>query len=401
MTNPSLTREQLQEAVDAVHKCGSQVQAAMELGIARGTLQNRCNRAVMEGIKPSFDYAIPDGHKIKGVSTLYNKDGDVTQRWLKTDIDVERQREMLQEAAKAFVESLPKYHPTKKPKGKYNTDIIPWFQIGDGHLGMLAHEAETGENFDLKIGERELCAAIGYLIEETPPCARCVIHDLGDMTHYENFSATTEASGHALDFDSRFPRMITVYARAMRYIVEKALERFETVDVIINQGNHSRTNDIWMRTLLQHVYQDSGRVNVLDNASVYIPYRMGNTFVMTHHSDKCKPSKLAHVMATDFAQDWGESKYRYIDIGHIHHNMVVKEHPGVHIESWNQLAAPDKYAHDGGWRSRQSITRVDRSKTYGEVGRRTMPILEVRDRIIAAHGHQGSEPPERRRVFTV
>jgi hypothetical protein len=48
-------------------------------------------------------------------------------------------------------------------------------------------------------------------------------------------------------------------------------------------------------------------------------------------------------------------------------------------ESWNQLAAPDKYAHDGGWRSRQCLSVVERSKTYGEVGRRTIPIARVKD----------------------
>lgn len=122
--------------------------------------------------------------------------------------------------------------------------------------------------------------------------------------------------------------MIDVYARVMRFIVDKALSKAANVDVIVNQGNHSRTNDIWMATLLRMVYERTGRVSVLNNHTPFIGYRMGRTFVMTHHSDKCRPAKLADVMATDFASDWGETLYRYIDIGHIHHNMVLKEHPG-------------------------------------------------------------------------
>jgi hypothetical protein len=47
----------------------------------------------------------------------------------------------------------------------------------------------------------------------------------GDFTHYENFTATTEASGHALDYDSRFPKMIKAYARIMRFIIDKALTK--------------------------------------------------------------------------------------------------------------------------------------------------------------------------------
>ena len=36
-------------------------------------------------------------------------------------------------------------------------------------------------------------------------------------------------------------------------------------------------------------------------------------------------------------------------------------------------------AHDAGYRSRKSITVVLRSKKYGEVGRRLLPVQEIRD----------------------
>jgi DNA repair exonuclease SbcCD nuclease subunit len=78
-------------------------------------------------------------------------------------------------------------------------------------------------------------------------------------------------------------------------------------------------------------------------------------------------------MTTDFRQDYGETEFHYIDIGHVHHRMVARSTPASVIESWNNLAAADKYAHDGGYRSRQMITMVLRSRTYGEVGRRRCP----------------------------
>jgi hypothetical protein len=213
----------------------------------------------------------------------------------------------------------------------------------------------------------------------------------------------TEASRHMLDYDGRFPKMIRAYSRIMRFIVQKVLEKANNVDVIVNQGNHSRTNDCWMAELLTVAYGHTERVKVLNNDCVFIAYRMGATFVMTHHSDKCRPAKLAHVMATDFAKDWGEAEYRYIDIGHIHHGMVLKEHPGVSIESFNTLAAKDKWATDGGYRARQSIAVVFRSRTYGEVGRRVLPIREIRDRILAAlsRGEKAPYVPQDRRAFTV
>lgn len=84
-------------------------------------------------------------------------------------------------------------------------------------------------------------------------------------------------------------------------------------------------------------------------------------------------------MATDFREDFGEAKYKYIDIGHIHHKSIAKEYDNVIIESFNQLAPIDKYAFEGGWRSRSFLTCVLRSKTYGEKGRLIITAEEVKD----------------------
>jgi hypothetical protein len=380
---------------------GSYAEGARATGCDRSNFHKAVKavlfKAAQHGFSPEHDLVnpVPESHLLKGASTLY-KEGKPVLQWVKSQLNIIECKEQAKSAIKAFYEDLPVVKVPKAPKLKYDQDVIPWIQIGDAHFGMLAHEWETGENFDLKIAERELCTAIKMLIDECKPCERVVINDLGDFTHYENFEGVTQASGHALDFDGRFPKMVTVYSRTMRFIVDECLKKFKYVDVIINQGNHSRTNDIWMVELLRCAYQ-TDRVNVMDNSSIFIPYRMGNTFVMTHHSDKCRPNKLANVMATDFSNEWGEAEYRYIDIGHIHHNMVLKEHPGVVIESFNILAPMDKYAHDGGWRSRSSITMVFRSKKYGEIGRRKLPVEQVRDSL----EFKGRKKIKRRKVYSV
>lgn len=365
---------------------------AVEMGVAsEGTL------AVVQGFAPDIDLIdpLPSPLVLSGTSTM-RKTREGLPIWIKTKVDQNRVDEARQAALQAFIEPLKPVRVAPAPLD-FQDDIIPWIQIGDAHLGMLAHSAEIGENYDLEIAEREICAAISLLIDDLPACERMVINDLGDFTHYENFSGTTEASGHPLDYDTRFPKMIRVYSRVFRFIVEKALTKAQHLDVIINQGNHSRTNDIWMAELIDVAYGHTGRVHVLNNGSVFIAYRMGNTLVMTHHSDKCKPSRLANVMTNDFRKDYGETEFHYIDVGHVHHGMVMKEHPGIFIESFNHLAALDRWAHDSGYRNRKSITTILRSKTYGEVGRRVLPIQEIKDRL---KGAKHAAPAERE-VYTV
>jgi hypothetical protein len=378
--------------IDAVNEVGV-MEAARRFGVKHQVVQGAVKavkkKAAAQGFAPgNWVAGVAAGYTMGKVTVHRNADGSVIQTWERQHPDA-LWLEQVREAVDGFVEGVEPATVAEAPLD-FQTDVIPWIQIGDAHFGMLAHAAETGVNFDLKIAEAELCGAIGLLIDEAPACERMVINDLGDFTHYENFRAETEASGHRLDADGRFPKMIKVYSRVMRWIVEKALEKAQHVDVIVNQGNHSRTNDIWMAELLRVAFGHTGRVHVLNNDNVFIAYRMGNTLVMTHHSDKCRPHQLAHVMTTDFRQDYGETEFHYIDIGHVHHKMVVKEHPGVSVESFNILAAPDKWAHEGGYRSRRMITMVLRSRTYGEVGRRVLPIQEVWDRLSLK-----SAPPRR------
>ncbi len=389
------------EIIDAVNKHGSYRGGAKSLGVAitgvRKAIKSVENKAAKSGFAPEYDYThvVPDGFTVKGVSTYYAKTGDRAGQWVKSSVDNARQYELAKAMIEAMIDDLQPVKVTSSPLD-WQDDVIPWLQIGDAHIGMLAYANETGENFDLKIGERELCTAIGMLIDELPNCERMVVNDLGDLSHYQNFAGLSE-SGHQFDIDTRYPKMIQVCVRVMRFIIEKCLTKAKNLDLIINQGNHSRVNDIWMRVCLDALYGSTNRVHILNNENVFIGYRMGNTLVMTHHSDKCRPNKLANVMTTDFQKDYGETEFHYIDIGHVHHGMVMKEHPGIIIESFNHLASLDKWAHDFGYRNRKSITIILRSKKYGEVGRRLLPIQEIRDKLLT----MGHPIPEKKKPYTI
>ncbi len=397
----NLATDNFKAKYDALVKYDSIIEGFIAEGIDDSNFYKQLNKVLKKGKDLGYISGLPkmrigEGNKLGKITTQIDSDGEVKQIWYRQDNELED----LTNAITAFCAELPKHEP-KKPKGlkKYNKDVIPFINIGDGHVGMLSYHYETNENFDLEIAERDLCCAMRIMIDEMPSCERVVIQDMGDMTHYENVAGKTEASGHDLDCDGRFYKMIETYCRIMRFIVDLCLSKFKFVDFIGNQGNHSRTNDFWMNILLKNVYEKEKRLVVINNQNVFIPYRMGNTFVMCHHSDKCRPNKLANVMATDYRHDFGEALYKYIDIGHIHHNMVSKEHPAVQIESFNQLATADKYAHDGGWRSRSSLNVIYRSKTYGEVGRHRLPLERVRD--VIENVEAGTNSNKRTKVYTV
>lgn len=398
MPNPGMPDEVLLETLRLFTEYGNVTEAARIAEVNRSTFQSRlnCARAKFGSslTRSELNAMLVEGYELKGYSE-YTKTAAGNPIWLKT---VKAEHDYWRAVKDAIEKREPK--PVDIPPPRVDSfdgrDVVPWLNIGDAHIGMLAHEVEATANFDLKIAKREILQAAFDLIDMAPDCERMVINDLGDGTHYENMKAETERSGHKLDYDGRFYKMIDCYLDIMETIIEKALHKAQRVDVIINQGNHSETNDYWAAMHFRRLYSRVGedRVSVLPNVNPFIGYRMGKTFVLVHHGHKAKPETLRQVMSTDYAVDWGEAEFRYIDGGHIHH-FSAKELGGAQWESFNNLAPADKHAHDGGWRSKQAMTLLLRSRLYGDLGRYKMPIEKVWDNILKADPSHYVPAPKR------
>lgn len=388
-------------AVKAVQEYGSTRRAAEALGLSSNAVWEPLNRynkeAARRGHAPGhFEDGVAPGYRM-GKVTVQRGPGGVERVWERQSPETEAVNEMIREGVSAFMETPIVVPAFTCPDP--SQDVVPWIQIGDAHIGMLAHEAEAGADFNVEIAEREMCAAFRLLIDQIEPCERIVVNDLGDRDHVENTEKLTARS--RVPLDAQRPRlMIRTSSKVMRFVIDLALTKARFVDVIINQGNHSRFGDLYMNELLTVAYAPCGRVNVIDNESVFIGYRMGKTLVMTHHSDRCPVERLAGVMMSDFKQDFAETTFHYIDIGHIHHKTAVKERDGIVIESWNTLARGDKWHKESGYRARQSMSLVFRSRTYGDIGRRTVPIQMVYDAIRRGHDAAGvSFIPQERRAY--
>jgi hypothetical protein len=360
------------EVIAALESCGSINKAAKQLGVARSGLQARAKRLALKGYSPAHDmtHAVPDGYKVKGVSTLYREDGTVAQQWVKSSADAERQLAMMREAIDAMTCDLPKL-PARKAKGTYLPDLMTVYPIGDLHVGMRSWLEETGANWDLKIAERVQCGAMAELVSGAPATETAAVIDLGDWLHSDGLVAQTPRSGHPLDADGRYAKIIQVGMKIIRQCIESALERHKFVRVICIPGNHNESGALWMSAALSQIYENEPRVTVDTQPSLFAYFQFGKTLVGVHHGHTVKMEALPGVMAADRAEMWGTAKYRYWYTGHIH-NQQIKEFAGCTVESFNTLAPNDAYAANGGWRSRQNMKAIILHKEFGEVARHTV-----------------------------
>lgn len=312
-------------------------------------------------------HPVAPGYAVKGTSTLYGDDGSVRAQWVKTTADQQAQQEAIETALAALVADLPRVAP-RKASGVWSTDLLTAYPIGDPHIGMYSWAAETGEDWDLELARKVHCSAMDALVQAAPATEQAIIVNLGDALHYDSMEAKTPRSGHMLDADGRYAKVIDVAVMTIRQCIESALAKHKFVHVVNVRGNHDETGAMWLARLLAIAYEREPRVTVDVTPSVFNYYRWGKVLIGMHHGHSCKPDKLPGVMAADRASDWGECSWRYWWQGHIHHESK-KEYPGVSVESFNTLAAKDAYANDGGWRSGRTMQAIVLHREHGEVAR--------------------------------
>jgi hypothetical protein len=189
--------------------------------------------------------------------------------------------------------------------------------------------------------------------------------------HYDGFAPVTPTHGHILDADSRFGRVVEVSIRLIRQLVALALQKHNTVTLLICEGNHDLASSLWLRKLFAALYEAEPRITVHDSELPYYVIRHGATMLGFHHGHMKKNAALPLLFASQFAVQWGSTTKRYIHTGHYHHKEDI-EHSGARVIRHPTLAARDAYAARGGYFAERAMTAVTYHSKYGEVGTNTV-----------------------------
>lgn len=359
--------------LNAVEEHGSGRAAARALGIAASAVNDALARlkanAARQGYSPDHGmvHTVPDGYKVKGVSTLYNRDGVAVSQWVKSSADEQRQRELMEAAYKALSDELPRQEPISGPIATCE-HLANLYTLTDSHVGALCwHRENLESDWDLGIAERTLTACFEQMVKSSPKAKVGIVAQLGDFLHTDGLAALTPTSGHVLDADGRFPKIVESAVRILRRVVNFALARHEKVIVLMAEGNHDMAASVWLRTMFQALYENEPRVEVVNSVLPYYVYQHGKTMLAWHHGHLKRNDDLPLLFAAQFPEMWGQTKKRYAHCGHRHH-VEVKEHSGITVVQHSTLAARDAYASRGGWMSERQCTAMTYHTEYGQVG---------------------------------
>lgn len=363
-----LSEDIKRQTLEMLEKCGgNKAEAARRLRVGETTFRARVQAATLHMSVADLEKFIPDGQKLRGVSTFYGADGEMRGQWVKTSADLARQLEIIQEAAAGFKASIPKARPVAY-KGRSIADLLSCYVLTDYHLGQMSWAAEAGEDWNTDKAAAFLVNWFAQAIAAAPASERGILCQLGDFFHFDGMDAVTPTSKHLLDTDTRYARLVGVAIIALRQIIGLMLEKHKHVHIIMAEGNHDLASSIWLRAMFADKYEREKRVTVDNTAMPYYVYEWGKTSLFFHHGHKKKMSEISKAFAGLFRDIWGRTEYSYAHLGHYHH-VASKEDSLMIVEQHPTMAVKDAYAARGGYLSNRGAAVITYSKTHGEVSR--------------------------------
>jgi hypothetical protein len=362
---PFAKSDQHVRVLDALADTGTVKDAAKALGIIERNVYKNIARlkkyAAANGVTASTD-----------TSTLYDQDGEVRLRWVKT----RRGQQERQMAMREFVEELcDTVRPRKRQKSPRYTkkDIMVGIPIGDHHWGLLCWAPEVGENYDLKEAERLLTNGIDYLVDASPPSETALLANLGDFLHVNDRTNKTPGHGFILDADGRFSKIARAAARGLAHATERLLEKHKYVRLINAAGNHDPDATMWLALVMDAWFRNEPRVDVELSPSLFHFHQFGANMICVTHGHTVKLPDLPGTMAAMQPKMWGDTKYRVAWTGHVHHSqqLAVKENRGAVAESFGVLPPSDAYNASMGYVSQREMHAITFKNSGGVLCRNT------------------------------
>jgi hypothetical protein len=314
----------------------------------------------------------PD-QKIRGISALVDADGRTIQRWIKTSNGASSVSAM-DSIKEAFEQYKGKAEPLPCPTDTQE-DLLTAYIIGDHHLGLYCWGDETGENYNLKIGEKLLKDTMFELVACSPPAATGLVLSLGDFFHTDNSLNLTPKSKNMVDLDTRRARVYQVGVELMIACIELALQKHKKVLVRCLPGNHGPDTTPTLAIALWAFFHNEPRVDIDCSPDRFFFHQHGLTMVGATHGDECKIMNMPGVMAARQPDMWGATRFRYALAGHIHHKeKIAKECYGVICETFQVLPPRDAWHHGMGFTAGRSMTSINYHAKFGERSRNIVSV---------------------------
>lgn len=368
MTNPPTVNlgHTSRDYLEAYERLGNYSAVAREFGVHESTARKSIQRAlstdpaVMRGMNRLGMKVVPG---VAWIKTKATADAPGYSFMVRTKEDVESTIDRIWSA----FENLTPAAPVEAPSHVLE-ELMTVYLIADAHVGLLAWGKETGEDYDTATACARIRGWVGKCIAASPPSGTAIILAVGDTTHANDQTNLTPKSKHGLDVDTRHFKTLDMTIEAMCAATDLALHKHEKVVVRILPGNHDPEAYLSIMFAMYQRYRNEPRVEVQKIPGEHFVFTFGRVLIAAHHGHRAKAKDLVLYLAAQWARLWGETEYRYLFTGHMHHHKS-EEIGGVFWEQLSAMAAKDGHMAASAYVSRAAMQAIVFDQTRGEIMR--------------------------------
>jgi len=247
----------------------------------------------------------------------------------------------------------------ERPNKKYLLEL----SIPDLHIGKLAHREESGEDYDLKIAVDRYKTAVRELIGRinVDQVERILLPIGNDIIQVDNGNNTTTA-GTRVDTDGRYFKIVRTVKQLLIETID-ALTGIAPVDVVVIPGNHDSESSFMIGEILDAYYHNAKRVNIYNDASLRKYYQYGLVSMLYTHGDKEKHGNLGMIFAAENPKLWADTKYRFIKLGHLHHNKKIEYISNQEYQGFQLQILPSLSSNDA-WHKNKGFLSLKQAKSF-------------------------------------
>ena len=276
-------------------------------------------------------------------------------------------------ATDALIERMKRYSPVfpRIPRiGRVTDPHLVEISIFDTHFGKLAHAAETGQNYDLKIAANLYRNAVEELVAKASgfPIERFLFPIGNDFFHIDNLESKTTA-GTPQDADGRYWKIYDTGVQAVIEAIEY-LVQIAPVDLLWVPGNHDAVASGHMARSVGTFFRHCRSVTVDTSPKERKYYAYGGMVLGFTHGNEEKPADLVPIMQSE-ARVMLADRSLEIHLGHFHkakeviHTNADTFAGGVRVRTLPSLSGTDKWHYRKGYGGPRAAEAYVWSKNSG------------------------------------
>lgn len=231
----------------------------------------------------------------------------------------------------------------------YEKDCTVVINLADLHLGKLVSEHETGERYNIDIAKERFLTCIRHLAYKSYQCygiKKFILSSLGDTLHIDTVKSTT-TSGTYVESDTRASKVFEVALEVLTESIDILKQFADEVEFININGNHCELSEQHLGIALKAYYRNEKSIIINAEPKVRKTILVGDNLLSWSHGD-CNMNTLPLTIATESSELWGKSKFRLIQLGHLHGTkkkvfQAEDEFNGVIVRHFSSLSGTDSW----------------------------------------------------------